>query len=1114
MQRELVDVIRAARRGWRVRLTVRSLSVWLVAASAALALGAALIELARYAPAAVSVARLLAWGASAALLWWWVVRAVRRRVSDEQVALYVEEREPQLQGALLAAVQFSGTGDVVVSRALVDRLVKEAVARSEASDSWRASERSRLGRSAALAVAAAAVAAWTLVLRPGFLASALPFLLPTSAAASPYSIAVLPGDTIIARGADLEVAAVLRGFASERVELVVRRSGTESWDRHPMALDEVSARHGLVLFDIREDLEYLVEAAGVRSRVHTVRAMDLPWVAAIGVEYRFPPYTGLAPQREPGGDIVTLQGAAARVTLRPTIAVPGGALVAFGRDTIPLAPDTGGTLSGTIRVRQSGEYRVMLPGPGGRLLNGSPVYSIEAIEDQPPSVTFTRPGRDLAATPIDEVMVEARAADDFGVTRLELVYRVNGGEEQTLPLATGAPRREVVAGQVLMLEELSLTPGDVISYFARASDGRPGAEPQLSDIYFLSIRRFDRSFVEAEQQGMPGEGGMEAGQLTERQREVIAATFRVQRERSRTSEAGFRNDAAVVTLSQGALREDVETLARRIRERGVAARDTTMAAIAVQLDSAARAMREAEEQLGRRALEAALGPEQRALAHLSAAEAAFDREQQVSRGGQGSGGRGGASAQELADLFELELDRMQNQYESVQRDRREETAEQVDEALERLRELARRQQQEAERRSRAGGAAGTGGANQRRLAEEADSIARQLERLSREQRRPELGDAARQLRDAANQMRRSAADRDAGAAAGAAAERLRAAQRELERGRAAGLRRQVDDARDRAQRLADQQDQVEAEVARLDSDAPQQRADRLRRLGERKDLMAEELTALGEELERLAREAQRGQAEAAGRLREAARELREGRTADMIRYSRGTMANRSPEYARAFEEQIDRRLDSLASRLRSAAGAIGESNEERVQRALERTRDVAGALEGLGERMRETTGQSGGAEGGQPGQEGQRGQQGQRGEEGRQGQPGGQGGPGGGQLGADPQRQMQRQLQEQLRELRDVREQLRQSGVDTRELDAMIAGLGRAAGAAASGGVRRAVEDLSQTIVPGLREFEFSVRRQLGRAPELPRQAGEGRVPPAYRALVEEYYRSLAEGRP
>jgi hypothetical protein len=55
-------------------------------------------------------------------------------------------------------------------------------------------------------------------------------------------------------------------------------------------------------------------------------------------------------------------------------------------------------------------------------------------------------------------------------------------------------------------------------------------------------------------------------------------------------------------------------------------------------------------------------------------------------------------------------------------------------------------------------------------------------------------------------------------------------------------------------------------------------------------------------------------------------------------------------------------------------------------------------------------------------------------------------------------------------------------------------------------------DQLQAAIVTGLKEFEFNVWRKfagadLGNRPAL---GSSAQVPPEYRALVEEYYRSLA----
>src|SRR5262249_57869379 len=84
---------------------------------------------------------------------------------------------------------------------------------------------------------------------------------------------------------------------------------------------------------------------------------------------------------------------------------------------------------------------------------------------------------------------------------------------------------------------------------------------------------------------------------------------------------------------------------------------------------------------------------------LQEAEQQYEVQVAMQQGG-GGGGSQGAMAEDLADLFELELDKLANQYEMQNRAEQQGADRQVDELVEKLKELARRQQQEIERQRR------------------------------------------------------------------------------------------------------------------------------------------------------------------------------------------------------------------------------------------------------------------------------------------------------------------------------------------------------------------------------------------------------------------------------
>src|SRR4029077_20625068 len=122
--------------------------------------------------------------------------------------------------------------------------------------------------------------------------------------------------------------------------------------------------------------------------------------------------------------------------------------------------------------------------------------------------------------------------------------------------------------------------------------------------------------------------------------------------------------------------------------------------IAAMLPKAVNEMKSAEGELKAMKADEALSPEQRALKILQEAEQQYEVQVAMMQGGGGGGGGQNAMAEDLADLFELELDKLANQYEMQQRAEQQGGDQKIDELVEKLKELARRQQQEIERQRR------------------------------------------------------------------------------------------------------------------------------------------------------------------------------------------------------------------------------------------------------------------------------------------------------------------------------------------------------------------------------------------------------------------------------
>jgi len=467
-ERPLESIVRDVRARWRLRHALRGGTIAVLAGFAVLAAASYALKALHYADAAVLTLRIAAALAIAALVYRFVVRALLARPRDEQVALYVEEHEPSLDGALVTAVEVEGgrREAAVRSVAFAARIVRAAldgIARVGAGKRVDAAGLRRTSVTLAVVIAAALLTAF---LGPGALRHGVRLLLvpwENAEAAGVYTILVKPGNAAVAKGGDQLITATLSGFESDRVDLLVRLADSTEWRRVAMSADS-AGHYAFRLFDVAARTEYAVEASGVRSRTYRLDVTALPYVRKLDLEYRFPAYTQLPPQRvDSTGDIAALPGTLVRVRVTPTVATQGGRVIVSGGDTLQLSPTADGALLAVVRVQRPGFYKIELQGPDGRMVTGSLDYTIDVLPDRPPTVRMTKPGRDIKVMSVDEVFTEARAEDDYGVARLELVYSVNGADERAVPLhaATARVIRDIAAGHTFMLEEQPLVPQEL-----------------------------------------------------------------------------------------------------------------------------------------------------------------------------------------------------------------------------------------------------------------------------------------------------------------------------------------------------------------------------------------------------------------------------------------------------------------------------------------------------------------------------------------------------------------------------------------------------------------------------------------------------------------------------
>jgi hypothetical protein len=684
-------------------------------------------------------AGLLTWGGLAALAVvggiGWLVWLWRRRPAPARMALLVEERCPDVDAPVSVALDpktlASPLGGLVVEQAAA------AVDRLDASQVVDPDEKRRgllvagltlaglaLAGSASAPVATRAARTWQFTIAP------------------PHVVLnVMPGDRRVVRGSPLRIVASIDGLPAgvpyAAPTLLVQGDDERAGGRFEPQADGSFA---IDVPAVTRDFSYRVEAGRLVSSTYRVEALDRPSVARIDLSYVYPSFSGLEPRDEPdSGDIYAPAGTKVTVTVESTkpltraMLVPTDGAIAEAPLPLALTGERGGEV--TFDVRSDGAYRIALVDRDALDSAGETEYFVRVMDDRPPDVRILRPAGDRGATRLEEVTIEARAEDDYGVQRLDLVYAVRGGAEKVIPLGGTGNSTAVSGRHTLYLEDLDVRPGDFITYYAKARDigrGKRSSEAR-SDIFFLEVRPTAQEFMAAQSSGGMNMAGGDADDLIAAQKDVVVATWKLER---RTTGGRSADDIRAVADAQAAVRE--KTMAQAAQS-GIAPGQRRRRGAAIEpepspLLGAVEAMERATEQLQALRTAEAIPHEMEALNQLLKAQAEIRRRQIAQQQGGGGGGRGRSGNEDLSALFDRELLRQQgSQYE--QRSNVESRAENEENpALDRIRELARRQDDLAR--------------EQQALAREqnqlpAEELKRRLDRLTREQER--LRQEARQL---------------------------------------------------------------------------------------------------------------------------------------------------------------------------------------------------------------------------------------------------------------------------------------------------------------------------------------------------------------------------------
>ncbi len=541
---EIIDRLHALRRQWRLLLFSHSLLRWLGALALAL-VPALVIDQILPLPRFLRMGLVLLWlGVGVYAAFRYLIRPVVQKLTDARVAAYVEAHYPGFENRILSAVQLKpemennrfGYASVFIERLIegTHQLMAEIESKKVFSQEFL-----KLRQYGGFALVAFALLFITFFIFPSAakdFAQAFDELPKT-----PQDILIVqidevqPGSALIESGADVTITAKVRGHLGAPVYLYYRVGSSgettvsvSAWRNLLMTRNETEIAYRLTFKNVKQSMEYYIAVKAERSEHFHITVARAPILSRFQLKLNYPKYTQLSPQvlEENLGNVTTLIGTTINFEGAGNKPIASARLVFEESDPVKLSVSEGTLLSGSFIVQRSEKYHIELIDTNS-LPNAQPiVYTIHAIEDTEPQIEIVAPGKDVVLDDSMIVSLQLDAKDDYGVERIQLVYRVEGADDAiAVPLKEWNPADTPVFIEFPWdIDPIGLYPGDVVSYHAEAVDADNVSGPNVgkSNIYSIRVPTLAELYHEVEVEQEIGMQGLEA--LYDEQAEQTAIT--------------------------------------------------------------------------------------------------------------------------------------------------------------------------------------------------------------------------------------------------------------------------------------------------------------------------------------------------------------------------------------------------------------------------------------------------------------------------------------------------------------------------------------------------------------------------------------------------------------
>ena len=245
---------------------------------------------------------------------------------------------------------------------------------------------------------------------------------------------------------------------------------------------------------------YFIKNDYAVSDTFMIKVFDLPTVTRIDIKFDYPKYSGLKSkfETEANGNIKALENTKIRIKITANNNIEEARMLFSAGETINMERIGKKTFSAEFILKKDGNYHFQLIDFLGNKSNKI-VKKIEVIKDKKPEVKILYPAKDTLMTQNMLFPIDLFAADDFGITKIDLHYNLNFGKNESLNIKQDV-QSSINFEYIFDMNRMDLIPSDKVNYWISVTDNSPQKQTTNSKKFVVRFPSIEEIYKEIERE--------------------------------------------------------------------------------------------------------------------------------------------------------------------------------------------------------------------------------------------------------------------------------------------------------------------------------------------------------------------------------------------------------------------------------------------------------------------------------------------------------------------------------------------------------------------------------------------------------------------------------------